>query len=287
MWFNNDIVADRAKIQAINYFNLSLRERVIIFMGKLFDRFDAEAIKGRDITMEKYSPGIFVSSHDEVFCYTGVRLVDDDTKESQCFYFPNYMRGKQSTDPSISDEITGFYRVMDGCIVIDNFVNKGIYERCLFKKTEGIVRYPSSNRYYSVIVNGEEDDSLTRAVFGFTYDELTSLLEAYAKVMGTHHEWFSYPRITKSGKYEHYCDLSNMWIPESFPHIAFNEGGYYFSHVSLWGFYCHLQILTDFRENSVFSRALLKYGLEPEILNRLFELGKHLFHQTKVIKGMK
>lgn len=57
-------------------------------MGKLFDRFDAEAIKGKDATMGEYEPGIFVSSFDEVFYYPGVRLVDDynKTEIALCFH---------------------------------------------------------------------------------------------------------------------------------------------------------------------------------------------------------
>lgn len=253
-------------------------------MVKLFDRFDVEVIQGKDITMGKYFPGLFVSDHDEVFYYPGVRLSDEDTKERSDFVFPYYMSGKQSTDPSVSDEINGFYRVIDGCIVIDDFVDSVFYDRHLFKKIDAAIRYPSSDRYYGVFVNREEDEELTRAIFGFTYDELTSLLEVYARIMGTHNEWCSYPRITRSLKNEYHCDLSNMWIPESFPHIAFNEGGYHFSHVSLWGFYRQLQLMTCYRENSVFSRVLLKYGTKPEILKRLFEIGENIYYQTKVIK---
>ena len=253
-------------------------------MIKLFDRFAVDILRGKDITMGKYFPGLFISDHDEVFYYSGVRLSDDVEKKSNGFAFPYYMSEKHSTDPSIANEITGFYRVIDGCIVIDDFVDSGFYSRRFFKKIDAAVRYPSSDRRYGVFVDRKEDEELTRTIFGFTYDELTLLLEVYAKIMGTHNEWRSYPRITRSFKNEFSCDLSSMWIPESFPHIAFDEGGYHFSHVSLWGFYRQLQLLTCYRENSIFSRVLLKYGAKPEILKRLFEIGENIHYQTKVIK---
>ena len=37
-------------------------------MGKLFDSFDIEPIKGRDITSVEHFPQVFISELDEVFC---------------------------------------------------------------------------------------------------------------------------------------------------------------------------------------------------------------------------
>ena len=96
-------------------------------MGKHFDRFDVEVLQGKDIAMGKYFPGLFISDYDEVFYYAGVRLLNDVDKECNGFVFPYYMSEKQSNDSSISDEIAGFYRVIDGCIVIDDFVDCGLY----------------------------------------------------------------------------------------------------------------------------------------------------------------
>ena len=37
-------------------------------MGSLYDRFNVEPIKGRDITIGEHFPQVFISESDEVFC---------------------------------------------------------------------------------------------------------------------------------------------------------------------------------------------------------------------------
>ena len=134
----------------------------------------------------------------------------------------------------------------------------------------------------SVLVNHEEDEELTRKVFGLTYYEITELLEAYAKMMGTDHDYLTYPKLTRSIKNTNFCDITECWIPETFPYIAFNESMYDFSHVSLFGFYRHIQLLTGYKLNSLISRVLIKEGLDEEILKKVFNTGKGIFNQTKV-----
>ena len=110
--------------------------------------------------------------------------------------------------------------------------------------------------------------------------------EAYAKVFGTYNDYFQYPRLTRSTRATNYCDISDVWIPEKFPYIAFKESGLDFSHVSLWGFYGHIQLLTDCRLNSVASQVLLQNGADEPLLNRVFSLGRTCWHQEKVTKAL-
>lgn len=241
-------------------------------MGCLYDSFDVEPIKGKDIAISKYFNEIFISQSDEVFYYAGVYLNDDTLDTKSLFSHPYYMKEKHSTDKEISKDISGFYRIMDGCITLDKYVDDGFYSNKLYKKVSGIIKFPSTYSHYEVIINSNENKALTRKIFGLTYDEITSLLEAYAKAMGTYSEYITCPRLTRSLKNSHYCDLTGVWIPERFPYIAFQEQGYDFSHVSLYGFYRHIQLLTGYRMNSVFSRTLLNQGADESTLDKIFKI---------------
>ena len=78
--------------------------------------------------------------------------------------------------------------------------------------------------------------------------------------------------------------MTGLWIPEQFPYVAFNESGCDFSHISLWSFYRHIQLLTRGKLNSAFSQALMKVGACEEVLRRVFDIGRTLFYLEKVTK---
>lgn len=254
-------------------------------MGALFDRYDVEPVIGKDITIGEYFPEIFISDTDTIFCYSGICMSDMERRSRDSFMRPYYMRGMHSTDKKISKEITGFYRIVDGCIVLDNYIDANFYSKHLYKKIDCGIRFPAPDNYYAVLVNGEEDAYLTREIFGLTHEEITSLLEAYAEVMGTNRIYSAYPRLTKSPRSVNYCDITELWIPEGFPYVAFNDSGYHFSHVSLWGFYRHIQLLTGYKMNSIFSIALLKHGASEEALSRVFNTGTRSSYQSKITKS--
>ena len=101
-------------------------------------------------------------------------------------------------------------------------------------------------------------------------------------MMGTNYEFSTYPKLTRSIKNTNFCDITDGWIPEAFPYIAFKESGYDFSHVSFFGFYRHIQLLTGREMNSLISRALLQSGLNEDILKTVFGIGCNLYSQPKV-----
>lgn len=255
-------------------------------MGALFERYNVEPIKGADITIGNSFPEVFVSESDEIFCYAGICLSDKEHRRKASFMHPYYMTKKHSTDKEISKEIKSFYRIINGFIAPDNYVDDGIYGNYLYKRIECNVKFPMPDNYYAVLVNHEEDADLTRGVFGLTHNEITAILYAYAKTMGTNQEYVTYPRLTKSVRSVNYCDLTDTWIPEGFPYVAFCNSDYDFSHVSLWGFYRHIQLLTNYRIDSAFSRVLLKSGADEKILERIFNLKIQSFYRTKVTKDI-
>ena len=254
-------------------------------MGILFDRFDVAPIKGENITIGDCGFEFFISETDGVFYYLGMCLYDEERRGRASFMHPCYMRGKHSKDKIVTQEVKGFYRIVDGCIVLDKFVDDCYYSYGLYKKIVCGVRLASpASCDYGVFVNREEDEELTRKVFGLTYYELTELLEAYAKMIGTNHDYFTYPKLTRSIQNTNFCDITGCWIPETFPYVAFNESMYDFSHVSLFGFYRHIQLLTGYKLNSLISQALIKEGLNEEILKKVFDIGKGILNRTKVTR---
>lgn len=253
-------------------------------MGALFERYNVDAVKGKDITIGNHFPEVFVTETDEVFCYLGICLNDESRKFT--FMHPYYIQGKHSTDKKIAKEIRGFYRLAEGCIVLDEYVGNGFWGDRLYKKIEVGLRLPYPDTYYAVLVDREEDTELTRAVFGLARDEIESVIEAYAKIVGTYSEYITYPKLTRSMRSINYCDMTDAWIPEKFPYIAFSESGYEFSHISLWGFYRHVQLFTGNRLSSAISKLFLKTGVSEDVLKRLFEIGRTVYHQTRIAKAV-
>ena len=256
-------------------------------MGALFDRFNVESVKGKEITIGEYFPEVFISDQDQVFCYSGICLANVVRRKGTVFTTPHDLVGKHSTTQTVSDRIKGFYRIVSGCIILEEYVDREMWGDHFFKKIPVGVRFPFPDSYYAVLLDHFEDQELTRSVFGLTREELASLLRAYAITMGCYHEYSRYPKLTRSSSYSHYCDLTGLWIPQKFPYITFCESDYDFSHVSLWGFYRHLQLLTGCHEKSAFSGLLMKCGITETLLERLFQIGHEIFYQTKVTEGIR
>lgn len=257
-------------------------------MGELFDHFEVEPIIGKDITIGDRFPEVLISESDEVYCYLGMCLKDEKRRNNASFMHPHYMFGKHSTDKNVAEGVKGFYRLIDGCIVLDDYVDDEYRNERRYKKLDvGIRLATPGSCYYGVLKSYDEEyGELTRKIFGLTYDEITELLEAYAKMMGTYREFYTYPKLTRSIKNTNFCDMTELWIPETFPYVAFSDSGYDFSHISLFGFYRHIQLLTGYKTNSLISQALMKSGLTEEVLKMVFDIGKGFFHQTKITRDI-
>ena len=257
-------------------------------MGELFDCYNAEPTKGKDITIGDRFPMVFISDRDEVFCYLGVQLYNDIDKSHILCVSPHHICKKHSTDTSVAKKIKGFYRLVGGCIILDEYVDGDYQKEHLYKKLNVSVRLATPGScYYGIWKSyAEEEEVLTRKVFGLTYDELTSLLEVYAKAMNTHYDSFAYPKLTRSVQSDHFCDISELWIPRTFPYVAFTDSGYDFSHVSLFGFYRHLQLLVGYNINAIMRHVLIKFGLSEDLLQRVLNIGKEFYYQTKVTENI-
>lgn len=129
--------------------------------------------------------------------------------------------------------------------------------------------FPTGTKNYFGVFdeNRSLNTEATVSAFGFTFEELTKVLEAYSDVFGLNK--YIAGRITFSGTRDNYCDLTGNTIPSNFPYIKFSEP---WSHISLFGFYSHLSLLLKNDDKSVIYQVMIKSGCTEELLNRLIEI---------------
>ena len=237
-------------------------------MGTLFESMPGNSMKGKEFVIcGQGNETVFVSETDEVFCFAGIMLREDRLFPEYLNTWPYYMNGKHSTDAAVKKQIMGFKRISDGRISLERFVDERL-GNTQYKQVDAYVRFPSADTHFAVYLEHEENEALTRAVFGLTCDELSRLLEYYARTVGECSDFYQYPRLTRSVRSVNFCDITEAWIPAKYPYITFAESGYEFSHVSLWGFYRHVQLLTKNSMKSIFAQVLLNAGLDPMIFRK-------------------
>lgn len=254
-------------------------------MGSLFNQYDVLSYSKQEVTIADRFPAIYISDNDEVFCYTGI-LFKNEQREPNIRNSSFRVQGKHSTDKTIVNSIKGFYRIINGCIVIDDYIDKQFGEHKYKHINGAVVRFPvSAETDYGVAHVGDftEDKELTRKIFGLTCSELRKLLVVYANIFGIYNNYTQYPRLTRSTRSYNFCDMTGLFIPKQFPYIAFDESSYEYSHVSLWGFYNHLGVLLHGREHSIIYREFIKAGIHKETLDILFQVNNYLlFDHPKV-----
>lgn len=186
--------------------------------------------------------------------------------------------------------LRGYFRIQNGLILKDK---KSIDESHSFsgqakcKRIPAYIQLPTTtNIPYGVHYDKNEDvqNELSRKIFGLCYRDLSELLYHYNKFFRIIPDSYYniYPSITRSIKSDNYCDITNMWIPANFPYIAFQESGYYYSHISLYGFYQHVKFMTQNYIGSPISKELIANGLNIEILEHLFDMETHSFNSMPI-----
>lgn len=248
-------------------------------LSDLYHMIDSPEMQGNSITIpEASSNAIYLSRGGELFCYTGIYRRESD--EVSFHSWPYYLQGKHTAN--CEKYIKGLFRVKNGCILLTGFVDHEFYNNKIYKHLENyIMRLPSvNNTYFGIekrIETGnswrfEENEELSRACFGLSYFELSYLVQMYAERLGIKNSFSQYPRITRSLKNDHYCEITGAWIPTGFPYITFNGNGYTFSHVSLFGFYRHVSALLSMGTNIFAAKESQQEQLSNEILNRVIEI---------------
>ncbi len=243
-------------------------------MGNLYETIKEEEIMYKDILLPERFPALYIDKYDEVYCYYGII----DNNRFVLRSYPYYL--KEAKPSEAKKYLRGYFRIKNGIILNDKkFINEenSFYEKEKYKKIPSYMQLPSTNNnpygiYCSKYENIEKE--LSRKVFGLSYNELSELIYHYNEIFQivpkTYHN--KYPSITRSVNNDNYCDITQMWIPANFPYIAFAESGYYYSHISLYGFYEHVKFITQNYIDSTISKKLINSGLNPEVLESLFEI---------------
>ena len=245
-------------------------------MGNIYEKIEEEEIICKDILLPDFFPAIYIDEHDNIYCYYGILDKDRFLLES----YPYWL--KEQKPAEVKKHIRGYFRLENGLILADK---EFIDEKNLFrkqtkcKKIPAIIQLPSTNNnpygvYYEK--SKEIEEELTKKIFGISYDDLSQLIYHFNSCfkMITQTCYNKYPSITRAIRNDNYCDITDMWIPTGFPYIAFSESGYYYSHISFYGFYQQIKFITLNNLESSVSKQLIENGLNPEVLEKVFKIEK-------------
>lgn len=259
-----------------------------------YEKLDIKPKLGKNIHFpDTHGRYTYISEEGEVYCYVGVFSIDEDIPprfHSTPYYFQNIKTSKYQ------NFIYGFFRIKQGCIILDEFLDQKKYKNIKFKKLNEHLYFPQGcKRYFGMSQDYSSPDSeeVSREVFGLTYLEVLQLTEAYARTFGVYiddkmadfmryRNKNIYPYCTSSFNNHNYCDLTEMWIPPEFPYIKFADKK--FSHVSLYGFYRHLASLVLLRKHSDVTVEFKKYILE-ETFEKFCNIDFKLESYQKIYKG--
>lgn len=260
-------------------------------LSDFYHALDSSEQIGKNIVIPDSShKALYLSEHGELFCYSGIYGRDKNGVYFQSW--PYYLWGKDTK--SCEEYIKGFFMIRDGCILLTGFVDHDFYNGKRYKQLSNyVVRMPVANTCYFGIEKRietnnswyfEENEELSRACFGLTYCELEYLVKVYAERLGVCNEYMQYPRITRSMNSDNFCDITGIWIPPKFPYIAFNNSGYSFSHVSLYGFYRHIGVMLSMGSDTIASQIFEHKTFGNEIISRIKQIDDHFPFEIKVTR---
>lgn len=213
-----------------------------------------------EIVIPDHFPKVYEDEHGRTMVYLGAIVGDRMQMDIGCS--PYWTHGKHSTDETVKETISGFYRLESGVIRKDNFLDEEtIFSSKVAEKEEYVDLPKGSSTYFGIRNYGSHEENVvdTRQAFGLTHEELFDLLEVYGRLFGLGNAYRPYPRITRSNQCNNCCDLTHAWIPRGFPYITFDDSPCSFSHVSLGGFYEHMRLLLLHGNRSVIWRAMVDW----------------------------
>ena len=230
-------------------------------------------IPANEVTIPVHFPKVYKTREGRTIVYLGAILEERENMTIRCS--PFWAEGRHSVDEDISKTIKGFYRLKNGIVFRDSFIDSRTFSSFDVAEADEYVDLPNSaSTYYGIRthVSQKEDKEATREAFGLTYDELSEILDSYGRIYGLGNIYFPYPKVTRSTQRDNVCDLSHAWIPEKFPYVAFDNSGYLFSHVSLGAFYEHLRLLLLHRKRSRVWKSMIENGVSEELLERVMDM---------------
>jgi hypothetical protein len=222
-----------------------------------------------------YGP-VFLSESGEYFFYFGFKPIE---QHGDMDFLP--LMGR--LPPKDEKDERRFMRVKRGALYWETFLND-------FGKFEHLENHRASmpkktNMFFGIKKQPHElDEEATRQIFGATFEELENFIAAYDRVLRPDvSDYFRMRGMAASitvssggGERSNDCDVTSCLIPQGFPYISLAPSECVWSHVSLYGFLSHIDLLCQGSRNNVFYSAMLNEGIEASLLDdlseRLFEV---------------
>jgi hypothetical protein len=236
-------------------------------MGKSmmdFASFNYTSVKASDVNLGECSDHPIVDAYGNVYFFLG------QLEKSESEY---KVRTVRNCDIGTSNLI----RVLGGHLFcIENFGHRNSISLEVKVLADYRVILPDrgASKLYGVVKNqknlGIEND-LTRSIFGLTQEELDNFLLNFSTLFQSFSKFNHKPCTTSSNRCNNVCDLSRRWIPVGFPYISYNDNNYYYSHLSLAGFYAFVSLLClDINRNRSY-KTLIENGISKELLDLILE----------------
>ena len=244
-------------------------------MTNISDRWDLISLDQADLE-NLGGDSIFCSENGLIKCLYGFR--PDNMKADTFCYYPSVGFGdKDKLDKR------NFIELQHGALLWASDPTSGY--RPDFIVNNLYADFPTgTDNYFGVFfdTNHELDAVATAKVFGFTYEELETIIKAYSKVLNI--SVYQEGRITFSKTRSNDCDLTGNTIPRNFPYITVKESSSVWSHISLFGFYSHLSLLMQNGKRSTFFQTMVKNGCSEEYLERTFNITSEVFGSQVVLR---
>ncbi len=234
---------------------------------------DSHFYPSTETVIPRHFPKVYERKSGDIIIYLGA--ISKESREMFIGGCPFWLEGKHSTDEAVNKAIRGFYRLENGVIFQDSFLdNDTLFPFEVIESNEYVDLPVAASSYFGICAfeTHKENSIATRQAFGLTYEELDSVLGAYGEFFKLGNCYQRFPRITRATQRDNCCDLSNAWIPRNFPYITFDESDCLFSHVSLGAFYEHLRLLLLHGSRSAVWRAMVRLGAEEELLERIVDM---------------
>jgi len=194
-----------------------------------------------------------------------------------------------------------FVRLQKGCLNLGGFLEDDRPYKIL---EDYRLHLPcgADNSFGVINATRQLDESLTRALFGATFDELDKFLDCFYAAIHSNlarKHGLKFARITFSKSRDNHCDLSGVHIPMNFPFITLEHNTQYFGgHISLYSFYQQIALLCHYFRRlggaincESFFQQLVDCGAKPEIIIQLrdaaFGHGHVLRNPTETILALR
>lgn len=161
---------------------------------------------------------------------------------------------------------------------MSDFLDAYYWQDELFKEVPAIIRFPKPVKMSYAVhpektwdVKQEYIEELERRLFGLTSIEVEIVLKAYGDIFGLKNKPVQIPRLTFSTKKHDYCRITEQWIPSGFPCISFSVQRDPYDHVSLLGFYRHLQLVILDKDTAIAS-LMIKNGVPNYLIDTIMSI---------------